>query len=341
MPTSATPAVRSTPAVRAVPRIALLAAASLAAVSAGCAAARLCTEPARPPPSSAIVQVRPYKVESADGTCLQAYEWKPVGTPIRGAVVVVHGIRDHASRYAGLAEVLTAKGLAVYAQDMRGHGNSGGDRQRFDSIAQLVADTDLAVSEAAKLNPGLPVFVYGHSLGGLISTHYALAHGEKLRGLVLSGAALKLLPSVSGGQKGAARFFSAILPGLPAQAVDDTEFVRDAAAKKEMAEDPLIDHGNLPARSAAAALDAIDDVQKRMGELKVPVLILHGDADKATNPEGSRELKERAASTDKTLHIYEGVFHDLLHEPERAQIAAEVAGWITARLSGPGSTAGR
>jgi lysophospholipase len=276
--------------------------------------------------------IRPYHAQASDGTCLQAYEWKPASGQVMGSVVIVHGIRDHASRYAALAEALTARGLVVYAQDMRGHGDSGGDRQRFDSLPQLVEDTDLAVEQARKLNPGVPVFVYGHSLGGLISTHYALAHGDKLRGLVLSGPALKLFPSVSDGQKGAARFFSAILPGLPAQSVDDTEFVREEAAKKELAADPLVWHDNLPARSAAAALDGIDDVQKRMGDLKVPVLILHGSADKATNPEGSRELSTRAASTDKTLKIYDGVFHDLMHEPEHNQITGDVVGWITARL---------
>ncbi|HVE81849.1 MAG TPA: lysophospholipase [Myxococcales bacterium] len=318
-------------------RFAALAGACLSILAGGCAAARACSEATHAPPSTAAAAVRPYRVQAADGTCLQAYEWKPTSGPARGAVVIVHGIRDHASRYAALAEALAARGLIVYSQDLRGHGDSGGDRQRFDSMAQMVGDADLAVEEAKKLNPGLPVFLYGHSMGGLISTEYALAHGDKLRGLVLSGAALKLPPTVSDGEKGAARFFSAVLPGLPAQAVDDTQFVRDPAAKKELAADPLVDHGNLPARSAAAALDGIDDVQKRMGELKVPVLILHGSADKATNPEGSKELNARAASADKTLKIYEGVFHDLMHEPERAQITEEVVGWITARLGAPGA----
>jgi len=322
-----------------LPRIAAVLAAALSLAAGGCAAARTCAATAHPPPANGNT-VRPYQATAADGTCLQAYEWRPASGQVVGAVVIVHGIRDHASRYAALADALTARGLAVYAQDMRGHGDSGGDKQRFDSLAELVADTDLAVEEARKRNPGVPVFVYGHSLGGLISTHYALAHGDKLRGLVLSGAALKLLPDVTDGQKGAARFFSAIMPGLPAQAVDDTQFVRDEAAKKDLASDPLVYHDNLPARSAAAALDGIDDVQKRMGELKVPVLILHGAVDHATNPEGSKELNSRAATSDKTLHIYEGVFHDLMHEPERAQIIQEVVGWITARLGPANAHAG-
>jgi lysophospholipase len=114
--------------------------------------------------------------------------------------------------------------------------------------------------------------------------------------------------------------------------LDDSEFVREPAARKELAEDPLIDHANLPARSAAAMLSAIEDLDTRMEDVKVPLLILHGQADKATNVEGSQALAARAGSSDKTLRLSEGVYHDLLHEPERDAIISEVTSWMTARL---------
>lgn len=272
----------------------------------------------------------PYRVEAGEGECLQAYEWKAESP--RAAVVVMHGIRDHAVRYDGLARALTAKGFSVYAQDMRGHGRSGGDRQRFDSMPLLAADLHLAVSEAKRRNPGLPVFLYGHSLGGLISTTYVLEHPSELAGLVLSGPALKLFPSVSGGEKAGARFFSAVLPGLKVQAFDDTEFSRDPAAKQDLATDPLVDHSNLPARSAAAALDGIDFVQAHLPEVKLPFLVMHGTVDTATNLEGSVELAEKAASSDKTLKKWEGLHHDLLHEPERAEVVELVTSWLEAHL---------
>jgi acylglycerol lipase len=297
----------------------------------GCAAVRPCVGALPETATRDQVTRTSFRTEAPDQTCLQAYEWKSA-QPVKGVVVVEHGIRDHASRYSALAEALAAKGLAVYGQDLRGHGSSGGNRQRFDSIDELVGDLDLAVSEAKKRNPGLPVFLYGHSLGGLISTHYALAHGTSLKGLVLSGAALKLPTYVTGGEKAAARFFSVVIPGLKAQRVDDTVFVREPAAKAELAADPQVDHFDLPARSAAAGLDAIDDVQTRMEEVKVPLLIMHGSADQGTNIEGSRELNQRAASADKTLKIWDGLFHDLLHEPERDQVISTVDAWISARL---------
>ncbi len=273
----------------------------------------------------------PYRPEAPSAQCLQAYEWKAVA-PARGVVVIVHGLRDHSVRYDALAAALVKQGLTVYAQDLRGHGRSGGDRQRMDSMDELVADIHLEVTEAKKRNPGLPVFVFGHSLGGLISTTYAVKHGEELTGLVLSGPALKLLPGVSGGDKAGARLFSALIPGLKVQALDDTEFVREAAAKKELAEDPLVDHANLPARSAAMALDAIDFIQAHLADVKVPFLVMHGTVDKATNLEGSVELSEKAASTDKTLKKWEGAYHDLLHEPEGQQVIELVTSWVAARL---------
>ena len=273
----------------------------------------------------------PYRTEAPVAQCLQAYEWK-AGAPARGVVVIVHGLRDHSVRYEALAEALVKQGLVVYAQDMRGHGRSGGDRQRMDSMDELVADIHLEVAEAKKRNPGLPVFVFGHSLGGLISTTYAVKHGDELTGLMLSGPALKLLPGVSDGDKAGARLFSSLIPGLKVQALDDTEFVREAAAKKELAEDPLVDHANLPARSAAMALDAIDFIQAHLAEVKVPFLVMHGTVDKATNIEGSVALSEKAASTDKTLKKWEGVSHDLLHEPERQQVIDLVTSWVVARL---------
>jgi acylglycerol lipase len=275
--------------------------------------------------------LKAYASHAKDGTPLQAYEWKPKARTAKGAVVIVHGIRDHALRYAILADSLAGQGFAVYAQDMRGHARSGGSRQRFESIRQLVEDIDVEVSEVQSRNPGLPVFMYGHSLGGLVTAHYALTYPEKTKGIVLSGPALKLLPGIGGFKKGLARIFSFLIPSLPAQYVDDSQFVRELKAKAGMQTDSLIDHSNLPARSAAAALSAIDEIQKRMEEIRTPFLALHGKADKATNIEGSQELYRRGQSPDKTLKLYEHMFHDLMHEPERDVVISDVIAWLNMR----------
>lgn len=302
------------------------------ALLAGCAGVQPCLDQGPFPASArAGVTLTTFHTAAALDTCLQGYRWEGPG-PVRGTVVVVHGIRDHALRYSALAEELAAQGFAVYAQDLRGHGRSGGPRQRWDSLGQLAGDEGLLLEEAARQHPGVPRFVYGHSLGGLVATHVALAHPE-LEGVVLSGAALQLLPGVSGGQQAAARFFGAVIPSLAAQEVDDSVFVREPAAKAALAQDPLIVHANLPARSAAATLDGLEAAQARFGELAMPLLVMHGTHDLATNVEGSKALVAKARSTDKTLHLWEGVSHDLLHEPEAPQVIALVAGWLSAHAA--------
>jgi alpha-beta hydrolase superfamily lysophospholipase len=273
----------------------------------------------------------PTRVAAAGEICLQRFEWRRPGAA-RGAVVVVHGLRDHSERAQALAEALAAQGFAVYAQDLRGHGRSGGARQRFDSMDELLGDVDLIVAEARQKNPSVPVFIYGHSLGGLIAASYGLTRPEGAAGIVLSAPALKLFPSVTDAEKSGARFVSKVLPGLKVQKLDDSEFVRTDEAKKAFMADPLIVHDALPARSAAAALDALEVIGARMSEVKVPFLVMHGTADTATNIEGSQSLHEQAASADKTFKRWEGVHHDLLHEPEAPHIIEFVVQWMVARL---------
>jgi acylglycerol lipase len=268
---------------------------------------------------------------ASDGLCLRSFAWQPAQSPVRGVVVITHGIRDYALRYQRFAEQLTKQGFAVFAQDLRGHAHSGGERQRFDSMARMVADTDMIVSDAKLRYPGLPLYVYGHSLGGLITTEYALDHADKLSGVVLSGAALQRPHSVSSFSAGLARVVASVAPGLKVVQVDDSEFSKDKAVMAALAIDPLISRDKLPAATAAATLKGIADAQQRMSQLKLPILVIYGTADSVNPIEGSQALVQAAASTDKTLKTYPGVYHDMLNEPERDQIAADIIAWLMTR----------
>ncbi|MBL8953444.1 MAG: lysophospholipase [Myxococcaceae bacterium] len=272
----------------------------------------------------------PNQLTAADGVCLQTYALAPEPQP-RASVVVVHGLRDHAVRYQPLADALKAKNMAVYAVDLHGHGRSGGARQRFESIEQLVEDVRQVVKVAKTEHPGVPVFLYGHSLGGLITTTYGLEHPEDLAGFILSAPGIKLKPDVTSGQVSAARFFGAVLPGLPAQPLGPVEdFTSNPEERVNMTRDPLIVLADLPARSTRAAIDGIEAVQARAEEVKLPMLVMHGDADLITNIDGSRELVKRAASTDKTLVLWEGQHHDLMHEPKHDEVIAKAVEWVEA-----------
>ncbi len=266
-----------------------------------------------------------------DGLCLRSFAWQPTQMPVRGVVVITHGIRDYAARYQRFAEQLTKQGFVVFAQDLRGHAHSGGERQRFDSMARMVADTDMVVNDAKQRYPKAPLYVYGHSLGGLITASYSLEHADKLSGVILSGAALKRPHSVSGFSAGLAQIVASIAPGLKVVQVDDSEFSKDKSVMAALASDPLISRGKLPAATAAATLKAIADVQERMGQLKLPLMVMYGTADSVNPIEGSQAFVQAVASTDKTLKVYPGVYHDMLNEPERDQIAADIIAWLVER----------
>lgn len=268
---------------------------------------------------------------ATDSVCLRSFAWQPAQTPVRGVVVITHGIRDYALRYQRFAEQLTKQGFAVYAQDLRGHAHSGGERQRFDSMARMVQDTDMVVSAAKARHPNAPLFVYGHSLGGLLTSGYALDHADKLSGVILSGAALQRPHSVSGFSAAVARIVASVAPGLKVVQVDDSEFSKDKSVMAALAIDPLITRDKLPAATASASLNGIADVQQRMGQLKLPLLVLYGTADSVNPIEGSQAFVQGVASTDKTLKAYPGVYHDMLNEPERDQIATDVIAWLVAR----------
>jgi alpha-beta hydrolase superfamily lysophospholipase len=276
-----------------------------------------------------------YRVQAADGNCLQGYAWAPAAgaAPVRAVVVTVHGLHDHARRYEGLAHMLGESGIALLAQDHRGHAGSGGAPQRLDSLDQLLADVELAVQEARRRHPGVPVFIHGHSLGGMVAAHYAAQRGEGLAGAVISSAALKLPAAVSGGQVRVVSLLSSLAPNLGLEAVDVTQVVRDPAARAALAADPLISREKLPARTVGTLFGGVDELQPRLATIKPPLLILHGQADTITDPAGSRLLHQAAASSDKALKLYDSALHDLLHEPEGPAVARAITEFVEQRVA--------
>jgi acylglycerol lipase len=312
--------------------LAVAAAAALAAaVGRGSSAGDCAGEPS-------VAGVASWRVKAADGNCLQGYEWKPASAPVRATAVLVHGIHDHPGRYAELALALNQRGVAVYAQDHRGHGASGGARQRADSVEQLAGDVTLAIAEARRRHPGVPLFLYGHSMGGLVAAHLAAADAARpsLAGVVLSSAALVLPASASGGARAVVGTLSSLAPGLPLEAVDPAQIVRQPAAREALAKDMAIQREKVPARTINTILDGVGQLQPLMPGIQAPLLILHGGADRVTDPAGSRALAERAGSRDKKLVIYDAALHSLLHEPEGAAAQQEILAFIDGRIAAGG-----
>jgi acylglycerol lipase len=256
--------------------------------------------------------------------------WAPDSGP-HAVIVLVHGASEHSDRYRHVAARLVAEGYAVYALDHRGHGRSQGARAVIDRIANAVADVDHVVLAAGSRHPGVPIFVLGHSMGGTISVAYALAHQDRLSGLILSGplAALEAAPAPL---RFAGRVLSLVAPGLPLVAIDSSLVSRDPEVVAAYQADPLVHHGKLPARTVAELAAVIDTFPARAPEIKVPTLILYGTADRLCPPAGSEMLGDRVGAADKLVKPYEGLYHEILNEPEREQVLDDVCDWLAERV---------
>jgi alpha-beta hydrolase superfamily lysophospholipase len=256
-------------------------------------------------------------------------------------LIIMHGLKDHADRYAAMAERLVGEGYAVYAFDLRGHGDSEGSRVWVDRFDDYVNDLARFVERVRTQERDTPVFLFGHSMGGAISTLYSMRPEAKVRGLILSAPALKPSKDVSGFTQWVTRFFSAVTPSLAVLNPKDELFCRDPAVVAEMKVDPLIYHSGGPARTAGELLGAMYRIEREAADLHVPLLALHGSGDELTSPEGSARLVLLASSSDKTLKLYPLLVHDLVHEPERAQVIDDIVAWMNARSSPTGTHAAK
>ena len=276
-----------------------------------------------------------------DGLQLFEQSWHPAAGRPRAVVVVHHGLKDHSDRYGALAEQLVADGLAVYAFDMRGHGRSAGPRASIGSIDDLLDDLAIFMDRVRAREPGVPIFLLGHSVGGLAVTLFTLERHPSLAGLIVLAPAVRAEASTL--EIAATPVVAALTPNLPVVDVPDTAFVRMREEQEAMASSPFVYHEVGPARTAASIADGIRRVWARAEELDVPLLGLHGTVDRATDPRGTVELAHRAKTTDRTLFLYRGVRHDLLHEPEHMQVEMDIEKWILARVprDGGGATEAR
>jgi alpha-beta hydrolase superfamily lysophospholipase len=264
------------------------------------------------------------------GITLYEQWWRPATAPPRGAVAIVHGFKDHGDRYAELARHLVDKGLAVYAIDLRGHGRSSGRRAVFDHFDDNLADLDTFLADVRKREPNLPLFLFGHSIGGATVTLYTITRQPQLAGLIVHGGALKI--DVSKAKIGGVKLVAALSPYAKVFKLDPKLFSHDPQVFAAAEADPFIYHPDHPARTAREALSAIARVEANGNQVRVPLLVIHGAADRVTPPAGSELLYKNALSLDKTLTLYPGFYHDLLRDLDHDKVVSEIVDWIAARL---------
>ncbi len=255
--------------------------------------------------------------------------WHPDGTP-RGVVAICHGFNAHSGQYAWTAAQLTAAGFAVYALDLRGRGRSDGERFYVEEIDDYASDLGGLIALARDREPALPIFLLGHSAGGVTACLYTLGHQDQLAGLICESFAFRVP---------APDFAIAVLKGLSHIAphahvlrLKNEDFSRDPATVQAMNADPLIANEVQPTRTIAALARADERIEAGFPEIRLPLLILHGTADKAARPDGSQIFLDKAGSSDKTLKLYEGHYHDLLNDVGRDEVMADMLAWLDAHL---------
>lgn len=268
-------------------------------------------------------------IENYSGLKLFVRSWQPSGAP-KAAVAICPGFNSHSGYYLWVAEQLVADGYAVYAIDLRGRGKSDGERFYVDRVGEYEDDLAELIRLAKARQPGLPVFLLGHSAGGVAACIYALDYQQELAGLICESFAF---------QVPAPDFALSVLKGLAHIAphahvltLKNADFSRDPNVVAAMNADPLIAGESQPTQTVAALVHADERLKAEFGKITLPVLILHGTADKATRPAGSQFFHDQAGSKDKTLKFYQDAYHDPLNDIIRDQVIADIKSWIGARL---------
>ena len=252
-------------------------------------------------------------------------------TQPKAILAIVHGQGEHSGRYAHVAEHMARTGYSVWAHDLRGHGRSSGKRGHVDSFDHYLSDLDHLIRIIKEHERLTKMFLIGHSLGGLVAVRYAERWGSGLTGFVVTAPLLKLRMKVPGWKKFIGRALSSIVPtftmttGLnPNLLSHDSEVVRDYA------NDPLV-HGVATARFYTELLRAEDETFKEAAQLTLPCLIMQAGADGIVDPSGTMDFFKKVGSADKTLKVYDGFYHEILNEPGKESVLAEIDAWLSAR----------
>jgi alpha-beta hydrolase superfamily lysophospholipase len=277
-----------------------------------------------------MTKPREASFKGEDGLTIVYRAWAPAAAP-RGVVLVIPGFNSHSGYYQWAADQLVADGLAVYAIDLRGRGKSDGERFYVDKFADYVSDVEGLMAIVKRAHVELPLYVLGHSAGGVVACIFTIEHQAELAGLICESFAHQVpAPAfVLATLKGISR----LAPHAHVLKLNNKDFSRDPAAVAAMDADPLIANETQPTKTVAEMVRADERLKAEFPLIQLPLLILHGTADKATRPSGSKFFYETAGSMDKTLQLYEGHAHDLLNDVGKEEVMGDIVEWLNAHMA--------
>ena len=255
--------------------------------------------------------------------------WVPDNEP-HALILLVHGLGEHSSRYGNVVERLVPKGYAIYALDHIGHGRSEGARKYADSFSVFTDTLTLYLAKIKAWHPNLPIYLLGHSLGGLIGAMYLLEHQADFAGAVLSSPALKVHGVVSPLLLMTGKVLSIVWPTAGLIALNSEAASRDPAVLEANRLDPLMARKKTTARLGLEMYKAMHKIDAESATLTLPMLILQRSDDMIVNPEGATAFFDKISSHQKTLKMYDGLYHEVFNEPEREVVLTDLENWLEA-----------
>lgn len=258
--------------------------------------------------------------------------WLPEGES-RAVLLIVHGLAEHSGRYMNVVNYFVALGYAVYGVDHVGHGKSSGTRVYVERFEDYTDTLKTYFDMVRRWQADKPIFLVGHSMGGLIGAVYLLSHQAELTGAVLSGPAVKVHGSVSPAVIFVGKLISVLMPKLGLIGLEAEGVSRDPAVVQAYVNDPLVCRGKVTARLSAEFVKAMRRVAAEATKITLPILILQGSADRLVDPKGAQMLYDAVNSVDKTIKIYDGLYHEVYNEPEHGQVLGDVKAWLETHLS--------
>jgi alpha-beta hydrolase superfamily lysophospholipase len=265
----------------------------------------------------------------------------PISEPIKGVLALVHGLGEHSGRYCAVVEALTDAGYAVYAYDNQGHGKSEGQRGHINHWQDYRDNTQAFLQLVRQNEPAAPLFLMGHSLGGLIVLDYVLRsdltagfQALNIQGIVVSAPPIQPMSGTASTLRILlARLLSGLFPRLSlSMGLDKSGLSRDQDVAEQAAGDPLT-HSSVTLRWGTETLKTIKWVKAHIDQLKLPILLTHGDADPIIAPAGSCEIFQQIQIPNKTLNLYPGSYHEPHNDLDSDVVVTDLVNWLEGRLS--------
>ncbi len=270
--------------------------------------------------------------KTPDGKSLFLQAW--MAEKAHASLLVIHGLGEHSGRYSEFAQRLNTLGISVFSFDGRGHGKSAENEPDayFESYSDYLKDIHALLGKVKTYSPGIPTFLYGHSMGGGLAAAYVIKYKPELSGVILSSPAIMEDPNTSKILLALSGFVSNNFPKLKVLKLDPSKISRSSEEVERYLNDPLIYTKAYPARTARELIEMMKFIQKQAAEIKLPVLLLHGSDDTLTNPEGSKLIYNLAESKDKTLKILPGGYHELINDLDKEKVYLMIEHWLTVRI---------